>query len=282
MRFEMLTCDDPNIVRRLFEKYGAHIHAPFYDNGSGDSDPPSDPAPSDDDPPTSKDGFTPDQQKKVDEIVQKRLARDKKKLDETRKQLETLKSTSKLTAEERDTLQSRIEELETMTMTEKELAAKRAKEESTKHEKQLESVTGERDLWRSRFETSTIEREIVDAASRKETRAYNPSQVVSLLSGNTKLVEEVVDGQPTGKFVTRVRFNGRDSENKPVEMDLTVQQAVDEMLKMPDLYGNLFESGLKDGLGSNNVPGTGPLGATDIKSQADYKKNREKLKETVK
>ena len=226
--------------------------------------------------------FTPEQQTLIDQKVEDRLARAKKQNEATIKQLETLKSTAKLNEEERNKLQQQINQLETVTMTEKELAAKARKEENEKHARVVDDLTVERDTWRSRFESTTIKREIVDAASRKESRAFNPSQIVSLLAPSTTLVEETEDGKGTGVFVARVKFNGRDSENKPLVMDLTVPEAIDEMQKMPDLYGNLFESGLIDGLGKNNVPGSGALSDASYNSQEAYRKNREALLKGVK
>ena len=221
--------------------------------------------------------FTDEQQRKVDEVVQTRLARSKKQSDEVIAQLESLKTSAQLTTEERDNLQKQITGMETANMTEKELAAKARKTENTKSAKILDEVTGERDMWKTRFEDSMVRREIVDAASRKDTKAFNPTQIVSNLLEHTTLVETTEDGKGTGTFVARVKFNGRDTENKAIVMDLSVPEALDEMVKMPE-HSNLFESGLIDGLGANTIPGTGPLSDASYSTQEAYKKNREKIK----
>lgn len=221
--------------------------------------------------------LTPAQQKHMNEKIEKRIAREKKNNAETIQRLKTLESTIKMSEEERKKLKGEIERLENATLTEKELAAKARKEDAEKSKKAIDELSSERDTWRSRYEDSTIEREILDAATRQETKAWRPAQIVAELRKNTQLVEVTEDGVGTGKYVARVKFEGRDSDNKPLTMDLTVAEAVDEMYKMPDVYGNLFESGLKNGLGSNNIPGTGSLSEASFSSQDAYKKNREKI-----
>jgi hypothetical protein len=74
---------------------------------------------------------------------------------------------------------------------------------------------------------------------------------------------------------------GRDSENKPMQMDLTVPEAITEMKKMENEYGNLWKSGLTGGVGSNNTPGTGALTDSVLDSQEAYMKERKRIKETI-
>ena len=220
--------------------------------------------------------YTEEQQNHINKVVEERVARSKKQNRETIKELQILKSTVKMNDDQRKKLELQIDNLDRAHMTEKELSVKQRKADSDKHDKAVTDLSKERDTWKSLFEDSTIQREILDAASSTDTKAYNPSQIVSLLLENTTLVEETVDGVNTGKFVTRVKFSGRDSENKPLVMDLSVREAVDEMSKMRE-HTNLFESGLKNGLGKNNVPGSSPLSSASYGNQESYRKNREKI-----
>ena len=245
------------------------------------NDPPSaDPPPADSPKPGS---FSEEQQKHVDKIVEKRVAKMKDEQQKTINQLNQIKKTKDLTEGERDKLQERINSLEQSVMTKEEIAARNKKEADVKHETELQSLTTERDTWKSRYESSTIERSILDAAANKSdgNPAINPGQIVTILRENTLLVEDTVDGESTGVFVPRVKFAGRDSEGKPMQMDLTVPEAVTEMKKMKSEYGNLWESGLTGGVGSNNEPGTGALSDAVLTSQEAYMKDRQRIKETI-
>jgi len=235
----------------------------------------------------SSGAFTAEQQKRIDRIVQERVAKVKAtqqaEQQKTIDQLNQLKKTKEMTASERDKLQERIDTLEASYMTKEELAAKTKKEEDLRHETAINTLTQERDDWKKRYTQSTIERAILDAAASKvgENPAINPSQIVTILRGSTNLVEETVDGNGTGKYIPRVKFAGRDSEGKPMEMDLTVPEAIAEMKKMEPEYGNLWESGLTGGVGGNNTPGSGPVSEASLDTQEAYMKNRQKIKDTV-
>jgi hypothetical protein len=223
--------------------------------------------------------FTDEQKEIISKIVQKRVSRTKTEAQEVIQQLEQLKRTKQMTDEERDKLQQRIDNLEKSVLTKEELAAKQRKEIESQHEQQLSTLQGDVNTWRNLYETSTIERSIVDAASSEE--AFQPNQIVTLLRGQTKLVEETVDGKSTGRLVPRVTFLGRDSDGKSMEMDLAVNEAIKEMKKMPDQYGNLFKSGLTGGVGGTNVPGDGEITDSVLSSQESYEKYRQKIRETV-
>lgn len=229
------------------------------------------------------DKFTDEQQVYIDKVVEKRVAKLKGEQQKTLDQLTQIKRTKDLTEAERGKLQERIDSLESAVMTKEELAAKNKKEADERHQTELQQVTQDRDSWKSRYEVSTIERSILDAASNTadDNPAINPRQIVTELRNKTHLVEKTEDGQSTGEFVPRVKFNGRDSEGKPMTMDLTVSEAVAEMKKMTPEYGNLFKSGLTGGVGSNNTPGTSSPNAASLKSHEAYMKDRQRIKETI-
>jgi hypothetical protein len=233
--------------------------------------------------PTTGKIFTEDQQKQVDKIVEKRVAKMKTEQQKAIDQLNTLKKTTDMTVEERDKLQERITSLEESMMTKEEIAAKNRKEAELKHQTEVQTLEQQLAAWKARYSDSTIERSILDAAANTadDNPAINPSQIVTILRGNTHLVENTVDGTGTGEFVPRVKFMGRDSENKPMQMDLTVPEAITEMKKMENEYGNLWKSGLTGGVGSNNTPGTGALTDSVLDSQEAYMKERKRIKETI-
>ena len=219
-------------------------------------------------------------QEQLEHELGKRLAKEKTRQDELLGELKTVKNLQGLTTDERDSLQERITSIEKANMSKEELAIRDRKEAEVKYQEELKTSKDQAGVWKSRFEESTITRALTDAAAKE--KAFNTSQVVTLLQHNTTLVETTVDGKKTGAFEPRVKFVGRDSDNNALEMDLTVPQAVAEMKKMSSEYGNLFESGLNGGLGGSNAGGgNGKLTDSVLGSQEAYDKNRERIKGTL-
>lgn len=227
--------------------------------------------------------FSDDQQKQVDKIVEKRVAKMKGEQQKTIDQLNAFKKSADITVGERDTLQERITSLEESMMTKEEIAVKNKKAADKLHRTEVKTLEAELITWKDRYSSETINRAILDAAASTsdDNPAINPSQIVTILRGNTNLVENTEDGKGTGEFVPRVKFAGRDSEGKPMQMDLTIPEAVIEMKKMENEYGNLWKSGLTGGVGSSNSPGTGAPGPASLQSQEAYMKDRQRIKETV-
>lgn len=219
-------------------------------------------------------------QAQVDKIVQERLAKTKKQLDDQQKLLDDYKSNKTLSEEQQNQLQEQLSSMQRAVLSKEELTAKEKKELEkalTTKNKELEI---ERDKWRKQYESSTVERAIFD-----ETReiGFDPQQFIDLLSPRTRLITEVVDGKPTGRYLPTVQFNGLDADGKSVPMELSVKDTVKEMQKMTDKYGNLFKSGLNSGLGGKNDGGTGGKGVkdADIKTHDDYMKNRQAIKDQL-
>ena len=228
--------------------------------------------------------FTDEQQARIDKQFDKRFAKMKTEQQKTIDQLNKFKKTSDMTIEERNKLQVRITSLEESMMTKEEIAVKNRKEADKQHKNEVTTLQKELVTWKDRYSSETIDRAILDAASNNadENPAINPSQIVTILKGHTALIEQTVDGNNTGEFVPRVKFAGRDSEGKPMQMDLTVPEAITEMKKMEPEYGNLWKSGLTGGVGSNNTPGSSGIPTeASLSSQEEYMKHRQKIKETV-
>lgn len=197
----------------------------------------------------------------------KALAEDRRKhkarVEEEKKQkqkiitdLENVKKSKGLTEKERDTLQQKIEELQNSLLTKEQLTAKEREKLENTHKQAVSSLTGERDSWKNRFTSAIINQAIIGEASVAE--AFNPEDLIFLLSGSTRLVEETDEsGNPLEKFVPKVKFNDQDKDGKPVTLDLTVAEAVKRMKDLPR-YAHLFKSTAAGGLGGNS--GTGGKG----------------------
>lgn len=189
------------------------------------------------------------------EEVNALLAKERRKLqgnnEKTIKELEALKKTAQLTQEEKERVEQRIEDLRNEYLTKEQLDKKKRKEEEDRTKKEKDELSKDRDHWKTLYEVSTIERELVDAAIKGDS--YNPDQVLQILKPNTRLVEELdQDNRPTGRFVSKVRLAGKDKDGKTVVLDLTPTEAVKQMKEMDDIYGNLFKSGARGGVGGNN------------------------------
>ena len=212
-------------------------------------------------------------QEQLDKIIGERLKKAKTDQEKLVAQFTELKKSQNLSEEEKTTLQQHIDDLNSSLSTKEEIAAKEKKELEQKHAKDLDVKVKEAETWKSRFTTSTIERSLIDAAV--EHKAVRPQQLVDLLSSKTRLVEEIVDGRPTGRFVPQIKFEGKDKDGKSVMLDLPVKDAVKQMKGEEDTYGNLFLSDATGGTGQTTTPG-GTRGNVNLLDTATYIAQRKK------
>ena len=213
----------------------------------------------------------------VDKIVQNRLAKSKAQQQKLVDQLEVLKQNQNLTTEQAASLQSEIDELKSTLMTKDELSAQERKKLQTQLESERSNLTSERDTWKAKFTTSTIQRAITDAAvTAGATRAQ---LLVDILQNRTRLVElKDENGKPTGEFAVHSKIEGLNEEGKAIILDLPIGEAVPKMKEWTSLYGSLFHETKTGGVGGNNVSGNSEtFDPTKIKSFEEYKKVRDKL-----
>lgn len=189
--------------------------------------------------------------------------------------LEAIKGNSKLSQQEREALEHQIESLNSTFKTQVELKEEALTKAQKKHKTDLDTLTSERDSWKTRYTNETIDSALLSAAA--ENDAFSPFQIVTLLRGVAVLEDELdVDtGKATGKFGVRVNLNTVDKDGKPITLKLTAPEAVKKMQEMPDMYGNLFKSGVTSGTGARPVNGK-PAGPINYKGMtADkYRKLR--------
>lgn len=184
----------------------------------------------------------------VDRIVKDRLKNERTEKEKLIKDLQTLQQSASLTAEEKETLASRIESMESSLRTKEEQFALEKKKSEDKFKTELEKVSGDRDIWRTRFDSSMKKRSLLDAAV--ENNVEEPSQIIMMFESLTRL-EEVVDsaGKGTGDFTTKMKFMGIDPESKkPKEYDLPPSEALAHM-RENGLHKNLFKHGATPGTG---------------------------------
>jgi len=220
-------------------------------------------------------------QAQIDKIVEERLAKDRKELSAIRAQnaktvemLETLKKNREITDTQRTQLEEQIDHLNKTIMTKEQLTAKEKKELKDALDAKLNDALKQADHWKKLHDESTVKRAIFDEVREK---AFDPNQFIDFLGPKTKLIEELNEGQPTGRYSPVVSFIGRDKDGNSVPMELSVADTIKEMEKMTDKYGNLFKSGLTGGLGGKGSTGSGGKeGITDEVSSSfeNYMKHR--------
>jgi hypothetical protein len=216
--------------------------------------------------------------------LNKMLAENKKNLQQQVtsqiKELETLRKSANLSEKEKADLSKRIEDLSSSLLTKDELAAKEKEKLSSQHKMEREQLSGERDFYRTLYETTTIERDIFDEAARHDV--YRESQIVELLRPKSRITEVVdSDGKPIkGRYITKIRLEDVDKEGKPTTLDLTVAEALKRMKERPNDFGNLFKSGVSGGLGDGKNRSSGKeldpseLAKTDPKRYREWRKSR--------
>jgi hypothetical protein len=176
------------------------------------------------------------------------------------------------TPEEKAELQTQIDNLQSKYMTDSEKAKQREADLLRQSKQEREALTAERDTWKTRFTSSTIERDITDAAAKAE--AFNGQQIVALLRDKTQLAEELgEDGKPTGRLIPTVEWDDVDGDKKPVKLKITVSEAVERMKKKDD-YLNLFKSTATGGIGGNGNKGNGKGKDPAKMSPAEYREWR--------
>ena len=190
-------------------------------------------------------------------------------------QVKLLQTKTNLSTEEKEKYETTILDLEKRAFSVEELADRDKKKLETTHLTAVDTLTGERDLWRGRFTEATIHRSITDAAQAKE--AYNTSQIVALLQPATTLVEVKNEAGDVTGLTPQVAFNDKDKDGNPVVLNLSPEKAVELMKEKPE-YGNLFKGKHIGGLGGTNESGQiTPTLKKATSSLTEYRKNREKI-----
>lgn len=216
-------------------------------------------------------------QTKVNSLV----AAEKRKYEETAKkalaELEQIKQSANMTAQEKQSLEERMESLRNEFLTKEELAKKEKASLEKKYQSDLESEKAASQAWRERYTSATIERSIADAAIQH--KAFNAKQIEAILKPATKL-EEVLDesGKPTGAFKPVVAFNDVDDRGEPVMLKLTPSEAVKRMSSKDEFF-NLFKSEATGGVGGYNTASARPTDMRAIATDPDkYREMRNKGK----
>jgi len=232
----------------------ADIRHPAYDNDDLVSETPPETPPAQTEEEAKAEAAKSFSQKEMNSILAEDRRKHQEQVQKALNEVSALRSKAKLTAEERNSLDKRIENLQNELLTKEELAKKDRERLQKESHARIKTLESELDTWRGRYTDSSIRRSITDAAVK--SNAFNPSQIVALLQGDTRLVEDLdPEGNPTGRFKPKVRFEDASESGESLTLELSPADAVKRMREMDD-YLNLFKGEGKGGIGSNNhVPG---------------------------
>lgn len=228
-------------------------------------------------------------QEDVNRFLAEERRKEQKKNEKLEQQYAKLLENQNLSAVERAELEKDRDEMRAQFQTkEQKLLADKKRVESELTLKLEEATKRANSTWQM-YEQETIHRSLLDAASKHE--AYNPQQLTTMLRNQSKLVEEKDDnGKPTGRFAVMVELSDQDAESgSPITTTRTPDEAVKRMKELPDLYGNLFKSGVVSGLGGSSATGgmtpgsNGRLSRDQIAklSPTQYRKIREENPELL-
>jgi hypothetical protein len=227
-------------------------------------------------------GNPPATQSFTQEQVNSFVAQERRKVEEAAKQqnadtlnqLKMLQTKANLSEEERTGLESQISELNKKVFTAEELAGQERKKLNDQHKAQLDELTADRDGWQGRFTEATISRNITDAAVKHD--AFNPNQIVAVIRPQTRLTEVKDEDGNVLDYAPMVTMKSLDKDGKPIELELTVDKAVEQM-KENEAFFNLFKGKTLDGLGAGNN-GQGSNVDTSKMTMDQYKAYRKKEK----
>jgi hypothetical protein len=220
------------------------------------------------------------------EEVNALLAENKKSLQKQNQelvnQLETLKTNTKLTTEEKQALQDRIDALSTQHMTEQQKLQAALDKTSKESKVQVEALTTESKKWQGEYQRLLVTQGIIAGAVEHKAADRTGEQLAAMLLPRAKVVEKLDDsGQPTGIFEAKLPVTVIDPKTKkPVVVELPIVEAIGKMREDPK-NSNLFLIDGKPGFGGTNGGsggnGTGKPAFDPKMSPSDYRKNRAEI-----
>lgn len=208
-------------------------------------------------------------QEEVNRLLQEDRKKHEKRVQEVVTQLEETKKAKGLSEQEKSELQTRIDEMKSSLLTSEERAKQELKKKDAEYKTQLEQTSKEKEAWRTLFSDEATTNQILRATAKH--KALSDEQIGAFLLPKTRLVEVLDDdGKSTGKWTPKVKFPD-EKDGKPIELDLTIDEAVKRMKDLPERFGNLFDGGTSGGLGGLNGKGGSGGGGGSLDSETPPK-----------
>ena len=138
----------------------------------------------------------------------------KTRCKKTEKQYQDLLSSQSLTEQERKALQENLEMVQGQLRSKEEQLQVEKKQIEETYAAKLQEMEKKASFFETLYRDSTIERALQDAAVKHE--AWSPSQVVTLLRGQTKMLEvtDAKTGKLTGKYNPMVEMAVRQFDDR--------------------------------------------------------------------
>lgn len=204
----------------------------------------------------------------MDNVVQTRLAKDRKRRDEEfQTQVKSLEDNYKgllqsknLEDQDRERLEQQLADLRKQHRTKEQQLTDEKKRLQEEWEEKYDGVKSKATEWETRYTESTITQALQSAAIAND--AYNPQQIIIQLQGQTKLIEQMDSaGKPTGKLVPMVEMIIKNKDSGASEqLQMTPEEAVEYLAKNPAEYGNYFRHNIRSGIGASASTGGGLTG----------------------
>lgn len=260
-----------NLYVNILASYEGESETPapqFTSEGTSEMSPP--PAPTAQPKPVGEAKSGSEMKHFTQEEVNKFLAEDRRKHQEKYTSLEAsyqeLLANQDVVGEQRKRLEKELEDLQARHRTKEQQIAYERKQEEEKAAQEIEQLRQDKLLWENRFTESTITQALQQAAIKHD--AYNPSQIIVQLKGQTELVEaKDSTGKTTGELVPMVTMTVHNEETGVTEpLRMTPDEAVEYMQKNTKQWGNLFKNNIREGIGAGNATdgaNIGPNGMQD-------------------
>lgn len=225
------------------------------------------------------------------EDVNRFLAEDRRKhqaqLQKIESQYQELLKNQNLTEQERTRLVGALDDVQKQLRTKEQQLAYEKKQLEEQYQSRLSEAEKNAGRWEGLYKESMISRALQDAAVQHD--AFRPDQVVSLLRPMTKLVEEIDSktGKSTGALKPMIDFPDMNQDTGESFIgQLTPADALRRMKEIPEVYGNLFKSGVVSGIGANSATGgltPGANGRVDVRklTPQQYREIRQKNPELL-
>jgi hypothetical protein len=212
-------------------------------------------------------------QQELNDLIAREKGVIQKKFEKRILELEELKKTANLSAEQVATLNQQIDEMQSTFKTKEQLAQEETQKLKKTLDEKLVKSEQEREKWQNKYSDMVITNQIISAAVKFE--AFDPEQIIAILKPNTKLVNKIdADGKKLDELVPTVKFTGLNEEQKEIHLDIAPEEAVKRMSGMTK-YANLFKSDAAGGIGGKPVDN---VDLSNIKDTKTYLAQRNKLK----
>lgn len=210
-------------------------------------------------------------QAEIDELISKRIAREKTKFDDESKKMlsriEELQKKATLTVQEKEELESELGELRKKVLSADELQARAREDERKKWKGDLDVTSAKAERSDRLYRNALAQTALTTAAAKH--KAYNPEHIVQLLGGRIQFEPKATDkGELTGyELKIKLTLPTEDGKGKE-EKILDVDEGVKLFLDQPE-NANLVAASGRGGAGSGGGGGGGgaPAGGFFTESQ---------------